>query len=111
MTFSLTFYKIDMPTRSLAEEAQRVYTSLRDLLQRSTGLVAPFASAWTGNRAWLSGAIVLLLLALVLSWPWILEQIETRSDICGHSSKAECLTSAHHNAIYQPPHLLTMQPN
>lgn len=46
------------------------------MTRRGSGLAAAFTSAWTGGRAWLSGAVVLGLLALVLGWPWIVEGVE-----------------------------------
>lgn len=59
-----------------AEEALRVYNSMRELTQRGTGLTTAFAAAFTGSRAWISGGVIVALLALVVAWPWILEQIE-----------------------------------
>ena len=58
-----------------AEEVQRVYSSLREIFQRGSGLATAFACYFTGKYKWLSGAIVLALLALVLGWPWILDQV------------------------------------
>jgi hypothetical protein len=59
------------------EEVQRVYNSMRELSRRGTGLATAFAAAFTGKRAWISGGVVVVVLALVIVWPWILGQIET----------------------------------
>jgi hypothetical protein len=58
-----------------AKEVQRVYDLLRQLSHRGAGLAAALASAFSGKQLWISTGVVLAALALVLSWPWILDQI------------------------------------
>ncbi len=60
-----------------AEEVRRVHDAMRDLTRRGAGLAAAFSAAFTGNRVWISGGVLGLLLALVVCWPWILERIES----------------------------------
>ncbi len=64
-------------TINSVEELQRVYKSMRELSRRGSGLATAFAAAFTGKRVWISGTFVAGLLALVIAWPWILEQIDT----------------------------------
>ena len=59
------------------EEVQRVYNLMRELSRRGTGLATAFAAAFTGIRSWISIGVIVMLLALVIVWPWILGQIET----------------------------------
>lgn len=59
-----------------AEEAQRVYNTLQELSQRGTGLTYALASDFTGGRLWVSAGVVLVLLVLVILWPYLLSQLE-----------------------------------
>ena len=60
-----------------AEEVQRVYTALRDILYRGSGLAMSLAASFTGKGLLYSIPILLVLVALIVGWHWILEQIET----------------------------------
>ncbi len=63
-----------------AEEVKRVHDLLRDLSRRGTGLTAAFAAAFTGRRLWISGAVLVSALAVVLAWPWALKYIQVWLD-------------------------------
>ncbi|HHJ16961.1 MAG TPA: hypothetical protein ENJ80_09715 [Gammaproteobacteria bacterium] len=62
-------------TIDTAESAQQVYEQLRDIKTRGSALSNAIAAAFTGSRAWASGLLLLALLAVVLAWPWLLEQL------------------------------------
>lgn len=59
-----------------AEDAERVYRELCRLSRRGASLATAFAAAFSGSRAWLSGSLLLIVLAAVVAWPWMLQQIE-----------------------------------
>ena len=62
-------------TIDTAESAQQVYEQLRDIKTRGSALSTAIAAAFTGSRAWASSLLLLALLAVVLAWPWLLEQL------------------------------------
>lgn len=55
------------------QEVERVYASLKDIMNRGSGLAVAMASQFTGKGLTYSVPTLFCLVAVVLGWPWIVE--------------------------------------